>query len=250
MEVERQLRSLKRNKSVAFDSLPSGLIKDARSVIALPLTYLINLSLETGIFPAEWKIAKIIPIHKSGSYSCFDNYRPISILPVFSKVFEKLVHRQLLKFLEDNILISTCQFGFRLKMSTEYAAILLLDNIRKSVDEGNLVGAVFIDLSKAFDTISYSKLLQKLCLHGIEGQELEWFKDYLFNRQGSVYFNNGISQREMFSTGVPQGSILGPLLFLIHFNDLNDVIHNANVLNHADDTVLYLAGKQSSINSR
>ena len=243
MEVERQLRSLKRNKSVGFDSLPSGLIKDARSVIALPLTYLINLSLETGIFPAEWKIAKIIPIHKSGSYSCFDNYRPISILPVFSKVIEKLIDRQLLRFLEDNKLISTNQFGFRPNMSTEMAATLLLDNIRKSVDEGNLVGAVFIDLSKAFDTISHSKLLQKLSLYGIEGRELEWFKDYLFNCQGSVHFNNGISQRETFSTGVPQGSILGPLLFLIHFNDLNDVIHNANVLNYADDTVLYLAGK-------
>ena len=127
-------------------------------------------------------------------------------------------------------------------MSTELAATLLLD-VRKSVDEGNLVGAVFIDLSKAFDTISHSKLLQKLSLYGIEAQELEWFRDYLFNRQGSVHFNNGISQREMFSTGVPQGSILGPLLFFIHFNDLNDVIHNANVLNYADDTVLYLAGK-------
>ena len=89
MEVERQLRSLKRNKSVGFDSLPSGLIKDARSVTALPLTYLINLSQKTGIFPAEWKVAKIIPIHKPGSYSCFDNYRPISILPVFFKGYRK-----------------------------------------------------------------------------------------------------------------------------------------------------------------
>ena len=130
---------------------------------------------------------------------------------------------------------------------TELAATLLLDNFCKSVDEGNLVGAVFIDLSKAFDTISHSKLLQKLSLYGIKGRELEWFKDYLFNRQGSVYFNNGISQREVFSTGVPQGSILGPLLFLIHFNDLNDVIHNANVLNNADDTVLYLAEKHRQL---
>ena len=122
MEVERQLRSLKRKKSVGFDSLPLGLIKNARSVIAFPLTYLINLSLETGIFPAEWKIAKIIPIHKCGSYLCFDHYRPISTLPVFSKVIEKRIHHQLLKFLEDNKLISTCQFGFRPSMSTRRPA--------------------------------------------------------------------------------------------------------------------------------
>ena len=128
-------------------------------------------------------------------------------------------------------------------MSTELAATLLLDNISISVDEGNLVAAVFIDLIKAFDTISHSKLLQNLSLYGIKGQELQWCKDYLFNRQGSVHFNNCISQREMFSTGVPQGSILGPLLFFIHFNDLNDVIHNANVLNYTNDTALYLAGK-------
>ena len=113
-------------------------------------------------------------------------------------------------------------------MSTELAATLLLDNISKSVDEGNLVAAVFIDLIKAFDTISHSKLLQNLSLYGIKGQELQWCKDYLFNCQGSVHFNNCISQREMFSTGVPQGSILGPLLFLIHFSSTRTALEREN----------------------
>ena len=160
LEVERELRSIKRTKSTGIDNLPPGLLKDAACFISAPLAHLINLSLETGIFPTDMKIAKIVPVHKSGSLSSFDNYRPISILPVLSKVIEKLVQRQLMEFLDKNKLLSKFQFGFRPRLSTELAATLLLDEIRKNVDQGKLVGATFIDLSKAFDTISHSNLLQ------------------------------------------------------------------------------------------
>ena len=165
-EVERRLRTLKSTKSTGCDNLPPRLLKDSASNIASPLTHIINLSMQTGLFPSEWKSAKITPIHKSGSRSNFDNYRPISVLPAISKVMD---------FLNENKLLSKNQFGFRPKMSTELATVKFIDEIRMSVDKGNLAGAVFIDLTKAFDTISHSKLLGKLPQYGITGVELDWF---------------------------------------------------------------------------
>ena len=170
------------------------------------------------------KIAKIVPVHKSGSLSSFDNYRPISILPVLSKVMEKLVQRQLMEFLDQNKLLSKFQFGFKPRLSTELAATMLLDEIRKSVDQGKLVGATLIDLSKAFDTISHSNLLQKLPKYGIKEGELSCFTDYLF-----------------------QGSILDPLLFILFFNDITDVIVGARIVKYADDTVIYVADKDMKV---
>ena len=140
VEVKRDLKSIKRTKSTGIDNLPPGLPKDAACNISAPLTHLVNLSLQTGTFPAYWKLAKIVPIHKSGSFSCFDNYRPISILPVLSKIIERAVHRQVMGFLEVDKLLSKFQFGFRPKLSTELAATLLFDEIRQHVDEGKLVG--------------------------------------------------------------------------------------------------------------
>ena len=167
-EVEKVIKSIKRSKATGIDDLPPpGLIKDAASVISVPLSHITNLSLETGNFPQQWKVAKISPLYKSGSTTNFDNYRPISVLSIVSKVIEKIVHKQLMNFLDENKLLSTRQFGFRAKMSTELAATLLLDDVRKNVDKGKLVGAAFIDLSKAFDTISHSKVLTKLPSYGM-----------------------------------------------------------------------------------
>ena len=214
-------------------------------MISVPLSHIINLSLETGNFPQQWKVAKISPLLKSGSTTNFDNYRPISVLSIVSKVIEKIVHKQLMNFLDENKLLSTRQFGFRAKMSTELAATLLLDDVRKNVDKGKLVGAVFIDLSKAFDTISHSKVLTKLPSYGIDGKELRWFEDYLFNRPPQVSYNGVLSEPQHLKSGVPQGSILGPLLFVLFFNDITDVIET-NVIKYADDTVIYWADKDVS----
>ena len=244
LEVMKQLKSIKRSKSTGIDDLPPNMLKDAAPAISAPLTYLINQSLETGLFPTAWKAAKIIPIHKSGSYSNLDNYRPISILPVLSKVIEKVIHRQLLTFLEESKLLSKFQFGFRPKLSTELATTLLLDDIRRSVDEGKLVGVVFVDLTKAFDTISHSKLLDKLPRYGIGGNELEWFKDDLFNRSAVVSYDGRLSKSKEILTGVPQGSTIGPLLFIIFFNDITDVLENSKIIKYADDTVLYVDDKE------
>ena len=142
---------------------------------------------------------------------------------------------------------SKFQFGFRPKLSTEFAATLLLDEIRKSVDQGKLVGATFIDLSKAFDTISHSNLLQKFPKYGIKEGELSWFTDYLFHRSAAVSYGKSSSKIADIQTGVPQGSILGPLLFILFFNDITDVIVGTRIVKYADDTVIYAADKDLKV---
>ena len=165
------------------------------------------------------------------------------MLPVISKIIEKIIHCQLITFFDKNHLLTKFQFGFRPKLSTEYAATILLDSIRNNIDKGKLVGAVFVDLSKAIDTVSRSMLLDKLPLYGVQDKEPEWFKDYLFFRKAKVACNRCLYKEHALMTGVPQGSILGPLLFLILFNDVVDVIEHLSILKYADDTVLYVADK-------
>ena len=152
-----------------------------------------------------------------------------------------------MEFLDKNKLLSKFQFGFRPRLSTELAATLLLDEIRKNVDQGKLVGATFIDLSKAFDTISHSNLLQKLPQYGIKESEFSWFTDYLFHRSAAVNYGKSSSKSADIPTGVPQGSILGPLLFILFFNDITDEIKSARIVKYADDTVIYVADKDLKV---
>ena len=166
-KVEQQLKSVKRNKATALDDLPPGLIKDSAELISAALAHLINFSLKTGIFLTERKTAKVIPTHKSNSY------RPISVLPVISKIIEKIIYHPLTTFLDKCQLITNFQYGFRPKLSTEYATTILLDSIRDNVNKGRLVGAIFVDLSKAFDTVSHAMLLDKLPIDGFQGKELK-----------------------------------------------------------------------------
>ena len=242
-EVNRELKALKRKKATGCDDLPSCMLKDCANTISKPVTHLINLSLSSGIFPTDWKLAFLNPVFKSGRTDLFENYRPISILPVLSKVLEKKIKKQVMEYLSETYLLSENQFGFRCKRSTELASILFTDSIRKEVDQGKMVGAIFIDLSKAFDTISHAKLLDKLKQYGICNKELMWFTDYLFNRSQQVKYNGATSERNAVFNGVPQGSILGPLLFLIFFNDLPDCLHHSQIMKYADDTVLFISSK-------
>ena len=156
------------------------MIKDVASIISSPLCYIVNLSLQTGIVPSAWKEAKITPIYKSAAKNQFENYRPISVLSVMSKILERAVQKQLLSYLESEKLLTNSQYGFRPKRSTEMAATAFFDSIRCEADKGNLVGTIFIDLRKAFDTLSHSKLIEKLSSYGIDNIELDWFTDNLF----------------------------------------------------------------------
>ena len=224
VEIRTILKRMSRNKAAGPDNLPPNLIKDSANVIVKHLAYIINLSLRTGMFPDDWKIARVVPVHKSGPSDRFENFRPISALPIMSKIIEKIVHKRLADHLEENRLLADQQFGFRRKRSTELAATLFTDDIRKLVDSKNLVGCVFIDFSKAFDTLSHSKLLSKLPAYGITGIEYEWFTSYLFNRQQLVKYNNHTYHQYPLKCGVPQGLIIGPLLFLLYANDIVDHI--------------------------
>lgn len=244
--VTNILKSTKLTKCAGLDNIPPRLIKDGAAQIAVPLTALINRSLYSGIFPTTEKEAKISPVHKNESKSVLDNYRPISVLNIFSKVIERAVYDQLSEYLEQNNMLSNNQYGFRPKRSTNHAVTILIDDIRTGMDRGMATGAVFLDLRKAFDTVHHSCLLEKLPVYGIEGYELLWFQDYLFNRTQVVRFDGVLSEAKHITHGVPQGSILGPLLFTIMINDLDQVLKQTKILLYADDTVIYCSGKEHS----
>ena len=229
-----------RNKSCGPDNLSPNLLKNSAIILSRPPAYVINLSLRTGLFPDEWKTARVISLHKSGQ---FENYRPISALPIISKIIEKIVHNKLVNYLEEHHLLSNQQFGFRRKRSTKLAATLFIDDIRRSVDSKNLAGCVFIDFSKAFDTLSHSKLLTKLTAYGTTDNELEWFTSYLFHRQQLVHYDSNLSKACAVTCGVPQGSILGPLLFIIYANDIIDHVKSSKLIMYADNTVFIQMAK-------
>ena len=224
--VERELKSLKRRKAAGCDDIPPGILKDAAYALSSPLTHLINLSLTTGLVPNKWKIAKVTPIHKKGNTNDYNNYHPISVLNTCSKILEKAVHKQLIDHLETNDLSKT-QFGYRKNRSTELATILSSDNIRKAVDEGHLVGVLYVDLSKAFDALSHSALLEKLKSFEITGDSHNWFTDYVFNRKQFCVVENCESKLLIITCVFPQGSILGPLLFLMFFNDFEKCLKHS-----------------------
>ena len=223
------------------------MLRDYASVISAPLAYIINMSLSSGTIPTKWKIAKVITLYKSDPKSDIGNYRPISILSVLSKVLESLVQQKLINYLEENRLLYDHQFGIRSKWSTELAVTLLVDKIRKEADKGNITGAIYIDLSKAFDTVNHSSLLDKLPCYGIKDFELLWFTDYLFLRKQIVEYDGVYSNTESMSVGVPQGSILGPLVFLILFNDVHKSLMHSQILVYADDTVIFTSHRDINI---
>ena len=244
--VKSFLKKVKRTKATGLDDLPAGMLKDCADYIAVPLRYIVNLSLNTSTVPSAWKEAKIVPIYKSGASSSVENYRPISVLPILSKLLEKAVHTQLSTFLERNNLLNDSQFGYRENRSTDLASALLIVSIRKNGDNGLLTGTLFLDLSKAFDTINHDLIIKKLASYGVGNHETNWFSDYLFCRSQTVIVGNQKSSKFNVSCGVPQGSILGPLIFLMFFNDFPEQLSRANCLQYADDTVIYFASSDAN----
>ena len=206
------------------------------------LTYFYNLCLQTATFPDLLKIALVKPIYKAGERNMFTNYRPISLLPVFSKILEKIIYSVLNSFLVENEILSRYQFGFRKQHSTYMPVSLLIDNITEYIENDKKVLGLYLDLKKAFDTVNSEILLQKLFALGIRGDLFRILKSYVENRVQIVKIDNKISDPKNINIGVPQGSVLGPLLFIIYVNDLPRITDIANFYLFADDTAVLIQG--------
>lgn len=228
-----------KNSAAGEDELSASLIKDIQSSIVKPLTSICEKSINQGIVPSGMKIAKIIPLYKSGDTSSFINYRPISVLPVFSKVLEKVIYKRMYSHLESQNIFYKHQYGFRKKHSSYMALMQLIDHVLTAKDKGEYSLGIFLDLSKAFDTVNYNILLKKLEHYGFHGNTLKWLHSYVHNRQQYVSVNGTVSHKTSVITGVPQGSILGPLLFLIYMNDLPSACPKLLPILFADDTSLF-----------
>ena len=235
-EVVDICSSFKTGTSSGFDDIKPHIVKTICNHIKKPLSHIINLSISSGIVPDELKVARVVPIHKSDDATLCNNYRPISVLPVFSKMFEKIIHKRLYDFLERHNLLHNCQIGFRKKLSSYMALLNTYDKIAADLDKGLHTMGIFLDLSKAFDTINHDILLAKLHHYGVRGSAFEWFKIYLSHRSQYVCFNNHKSSYRNISCGVPQGSVLGPLLFIIFLNDIAFSSDKLTFVTYADDT--------------
>ena len=201
-------------------SIPTSILKILKSVLAIPLQLLFNYSFYSGTVPDQFKVARVVPIHKKGSTCLVSNYRPISLLSIFNKLLEKLMYNRIISFLEKFSILYNNQFGFRSKHSTTQALLLLTDKIQRSIDKGMFCSGIFLDLCKAFDTVNHKILLTKLEYYGIRGVSNDWFASYLTNRRQFVSLNGINSDYQTITCGVPQGSVLGPLLFLLYINDM------------------------------
>ena len=233
------------SNKVSID-IPNNMIKLAAYELSPIFTNIFNESISTGVVPDILKISRITPIYKSGDTNEPHNYRPISILSVFSKVLERLVYNQLDSFLEKYNIMYNYQFGFRKKHSTEQAILELTDKLKSAIDNRQLTCGLFLDFSKAFDTVNHKILLEKLQKYGIRGVPLQWFTSYLTNRQQYVRIDNTDSEMLRMTCGVPQGSTLGPLLFLLYINDMPNCSKKLSFRIFADDTNVFYSGKSVS----
>ena len=237
-EVFNLIQKIPSNKASGLDTISVRLLKEASPIVTRSLTFIINQSITTGIFPNAWKRDRVSPIFKEDLRTDPNSYRPISVLPVVSKLIERVVFNQLYEYLNNNNLLTESQSGFRPMFSTETALLEATNEWLWNIDDSLLNGVIFLDLKKAFDTMDHAILLGKLKLYGVSSQSLNWFQSYLSDRKQQTFIDGVQSDFCNITCGIPQGSILGPLLFTIYINDLPSCNLFSKPRMYADDTTL------------
>ena len=246
-KVYALLSKLCKSKATGLDKISARFLRESADLIAEHLCSIVNKSIVAGIFPDEWKLSKVTPLFKQGNRSNLNNYRPISVIPVVAKIFERIVYDQLYDYLTENDLISSHQScGFRSLHSTVTALLEATDNWAYNIDQGNVNAVVFLELKKAFDTADHGILLSKLKKYGVTGTTFDLFQSYLFSREQRCFVNGSLSENFPLVCGLPQGTILGPPLFIIYINDLPNCLQYSRPRMYADDTNLSFASSSTN----
>jgi hypothetical protein len=232
------LNTLKIDKSPGPDELHPRVLKEISSSITKPLYHIFKQSLEIGKLPLDWKTALVSAIFKKGNKSLVSNYRPVSLTSVVCKIMEKLVRSRILNRMKSQNLFTKRQYGFISGRSTSLQLLEVLDKWTEALDNGHYVDCIYMDFQKAFDKVPHNRLLEKIKSYGIVGPTLNWIKDFLKNRTQKVMVNGAGSEWENVTSGIPQGSVLGPILFVIYINDLPDTVESDSYL-FADDTKIF-----------
>ena len=242
-EVFRVVKEINVSKSSGLENVSSFIIKELFEIITSEVTHMYNLSVNTSVFPSAWKAALVVPIPKSGDLTKVSNYRPISLLPLPGKILEKLIHKQLSEYLEVQSLLIEEQHGFRKDHSTIHSVAQVTNYVNAKMDSRMCTLATYIDFRKAFDCVQHTVLINKLAAVGLGESTIDWISSYLSCRKQRVLANGVCSPFLPITQGVPQGSVLGPLFYIVYANDLTNIIKNCEIALYADDTVLFTASK-------